>query len=551
LVEILTGYVTLGDGEFVQDSETTAHGTGSFGFVAGLFALLNDQLQDFGGFADPTLDKADFIVLPHLTVNDDADADGFTNLEEYEYYVPNTCPGGSPPKRASDVCYRIAALNPTIFPGDPDVVEPGPIVVNFCQAFYQLVTNSLLENVDPEFAQFIALLEPNRADINGSFYVDTSGPTLVAQLAGNGILDAANEFGLIQRVLNTPDFNNGVLNHEEMLAAWNANLAQLDRDIGALAPLVANLIPGLREIFVAALTLGDGDFTIYSQPTEENPDAPVIVEGNGSYGFVAAIFALLDYFVKQQFGTGFANPNIQKADYVSFPALLKFGDADGDGYSNWDEYQYFTKSNCPVTLPQKLVSTVRYKRAALEPDIYPGNVPEGEGTPEGQAEGSPEGQSEGQTEGSAEGTNEGAPEGVTEGQGEGNAEGTVEGAVEGSTEGTTEAATEGVPEGEGTFECVPHSADTNGDFQISVSELLRVIQFYNSGSYHCSAGTEDGYGPGFGQTGICPRHASDYLEPAWKIDLSELLRLIQLYNTPSRAYVCQPGTEDNYAPAPR
>jgi hypothetical protein len=44
--------------------------------------------------------------------------------------------------------------------------------------------------------------------------------------------------------------------------------------------------------------------------------------------------------------------------------------------------------------------------------------------------------------------------------------------------------------------CAPHASDYNPqDWRINLSELLRVIQFFNSGGYHyCpTEGTEDGY----------------------------------------------------------
>ncbi|MBP8129913.1 MAG: hypothetical protein KA184_10085 [Candidatus Hydrogenedentes bacterium] len=55
---------------------------------------------------------------------------------------------------------------------------------------------------------------------------------------------------------------------------------------------------------------------------------------------------------------------------------------------------------------------------------------------------------------------------------------------------------EGEGEGEGGPPTGPHSADRDGDWRIAMSELLRVIQFYNAHGYHCDATTEDGYAPG-------------------------------------------------------
>ena len=94
-----------------------------------------------------------------------------------------------------------------------------------------------------------------------------------------------------------------------------------------------------------------------------------------------------------------------------------------------------------------------------------------------------------------------------------------------------------------------HSADTNGDSQIGLTELLRVIQFYNSGGLHCQAGTEDGYAPAPGPQD-CNAHNADYQPHDWKIGLTELLRIIQFYNI--GAYNFCPGetTEDGFCAGP-
>lgn len=129
-------------------------------------------------------------------------------------------------------------------------------------------------------------------------------------------------------------------------------------------------------------------------------------------------------------------------------------------------------------------------------------------------------------------------------------EGSVEG--EGSPEGVIEG--EGIPEGEGTLEGIVegegeaprvHSADQDGDGKISLSELLRVIQFFNFGEYHCDPQGEDGYNPGPGPRD-CPHHASDYNPPDWNISISELLRLIQFFNI-GGYYPCE-GSEDGFCP---
>jgi len=100
---------------------------------------------------------------------------------------------------------------------------------------------------------------------------------------------------------------------------------------------------------------------------------------------------------------------------------------------------------------------------------------------------------------------------------------------------------------------VAHSSDVDGNNRVDLSELLRVIQFYNAGGYVCDAGTEDGYAPlgaagegeGEGGNQSCEPHSTDYDPADFAITLSELLRNIQLFN--ARAYAdCGELGEDGF-----
>jgi len=176
-----------------------------------------------------------------------------------------------------------------------------------------------------------------------------------------------------------------------------------------------------------------------------------------------------------------------------------------------------------------------------------------EGTMEGGVEGTQEGTVEGTPEGSIEGGVEGISEGTPEGSVEGSPEGSVDGSTEGTTEGLAEGTTEGISEGEGEPVRPCHSADHGGlgidcsgaDFDISLSELLRVVQFFNLGRYGCQDGepTEDGYVAGGAASG-CDPHDSDYVIQDWSINLSELLRLVQFFNLDGY-YRCLDG-EDGF-----
>jgi hypothetical protein len=122
--------------------------------------------------------------------------------------------------------------------------------------------------------------------------------------------------------------------------------------------------------------------------------------------------------------------------------------------------------------------------------------------------------------------------------GEGEGEGIVEG--EGAIEGNEDCN----PADPGT----PHSADYEQDFVIALSELLRLIQFFNTGFISCDNASEDGFSASFGDTSCAP-HSSDYgVNQDWAIDLSELLRGIQFYNAESYYECPDDGTEDGYCP---
>ena len=165
-----------------------------------------------------------------------------------------------------------------------------------------------------------------------------------------------------------------------------------------------------------------------------------------------------------------------------------------------------------------------------EGEVSEGEVTEGEGeVTEGEGEAT-EGEGE-VTEGEGEVT-EGEGE-VTEGEGEvTEGEGEVsegEGEVSEGEGEVTEGEGE-VTEGEGEGGEETHSADQDGNFVINLSELLRVIQFFNSARLGCSTAGEDGYAPGSLDVD-CIAHSADYAPQDWKIELGELLRMIQLFNS--------------------
>ncbi|HNT88966.1 MAG TPA: hypothetical protein PKL84_13970, partial [Candidatus Hydrogenedentes bacterium] len=92
-----------------------------------------------------------------------------------------------------------------------------------------------------------------------------------------------------------------------------------------------------------------------------------------------------------------------------------------------------------------------------------------------------------------------------------------------------------------------------GDNRIDLVEVLRIIQFYNAGGLYCARpphATEDGYVAGPGLDTACTPHSADYEPPGgdWSISLSELLRVVQLYQASGYEYCPDAGTDDGFCP---
>jgi hypothetical protein len=126
-----------------------------------------------------------------------------------------------------------------------------------------------------------------------------------------------------------------------------------------------------------------------------------------------------------------------------------------------------------------------------------------------------------------------------------------EGEGEAITEGEGEAASqegEGEASADGEGESAQHSADWNGTPGVfDLTEMLRLIQLYNADGFCCGEGeSEDGYTPGACALQACSRHSADYAEPAWVLTLSELLRAVQLFNLGRFASCPEGESEDGF-----
>jgi hypothetical protein len=241
--------------------------------------------------------------------------------------------------------------------GEPE--EP----LDFCTILYGVSNNPLLAAVGAQYRSLIALLSPDTADLNGPYTVDlTNSANYIVTVPGNQMLDGANELGLMAHILLDPDFDNGVLTHAGVEAAWQHNYDQLlNGNVGpTLAPSLVPMVPGLVEMLTGYATLGDGELASVAYRK---------VSGTGSFGFVAGLFSLLNDALVENIGSGFARPVLVKGDFMLLSALAADGDADGDGFTNRQEYLYFTPRGC--VLPGKSSPSVDYVVAALNPGVCP------------------------------------------------------------------------------------------------------------------------------------------------------------------------------------
>jgi len=162
IVEILAAHITIGDGMLSVDNSDpmgpvyTANG--SWGIAAGIVLVLCPLLEDppfSATCVNPNLNQGDYMIIPELQPNGDADGDGAANCIEALAYKFNSCGSGSAPEQsttyncaaaASGTKYLDAVLNPAITPavgsdaffvvGDPHFVEEGGCITMSLESVY-------------------------------------------------------------------------------------------------------------------------------------------------------------------------------------------------------------------------------------------------------------------------------------------------------------------------------------------------------------------------------------------------------------------------------
>jgi hypothetical protein len=196
-------------------------------------------------------------------------------------------------------------------------------------------------------------LDPALCDINGGF--DISVQPIV--LFGNGILDS-DEFALVAAILGDASFDcssTGGTTHKQVHDAWNRNFAQAWKDLGGTGTpgspspdnsTIMRVIPDVEYFFTGATIIGDQDTMAFPLLLVN------VIKGNDT---VSSILG----------GATMSVPNTD--NYTLLYSYLGWcGDADGDGCSNYNEYQW-AKSQGGTNTEIR----ARYIAAALNPAVHP------------------------------------------------------------------------------------------------------------------------------------------------------------------------------------
>lgn len=178
-----------------------------------------------------------------------------------------------------------------------------------------------------------ASFRPETCDANGG-----SIQIVPPSISGNGMLDSY-EFALMSWCLedDTLDLSaSGGVTHTMVESAWQANYARMLSDLGGADGRLAMTIPGLDTLLAGFMTLGD----------------------QGSSMIPVLLIAAVGSVIELPAGVTIPSPG----NYTPLGQYLSgSGDADGDGYTNRQEYDFF------VPLGGKDM----YLAAALDPGMIP------------------------------------------------------------------------------------------------------------------------------------------------------------------------------------
>ncbi len=200
-----------------------------------------------------------------------------------------------------------------------DMLRPGDNDFNASLSYLDIASR-------PYFADYVPGLSfsPDRFDANGGFFTDGGSLQAPYQIPGNGMLESY-ELALITHMLNHPGLDlssRGGPKAQDVIAAWNSNILQMQDTLGGIGSIGDILLPGLDTLLAGYLTL------------DNDPNNPALHDSS-----FLAVTLLTMLNAVDNFPVNVKTPDPTK--FVGFPNAFTAGaDPDGDGWTNEQEYAY-------------------------------------------------------------------------------------------------------------------------------------------------------------------------------------------------------------------
>ena len=263
-------------------------------------------------------------------------------------YGPMTTPYGAPTTATVAGSIPIYSLLPTL--DNPVTSWPVAGAYDFCAAFDTTSCSlSPLEDLLGSYYWPYSAMFLCSTDINGPVDSNSTG---LAALTGNGIPDGEFELGLLAAVLNgtyalDPAKTGGITN-EQVLTAFKANYDYF-RVLVTTGLANVPMKMDVRALFSALC----GPYL--------HTGLTMVYAGYATEGDTQTLAALNELLVRMEVSNVQLPPGGVGAYTTGFASILgPDGDADGDGYSNRQEYDYFKSQGAAMTIA-----------AQLNPDIAP------------------------------------------------------------------------------------------------------------------------------------------------------------------------------------
>lgn len=248
-----------------------------------------------------------------------------------------------------------ADLNPLGGPGTGPHVGNGDFFVNGVMSFedplrpakedFYGAMQFLDANADPYYVLLAKegitdmTFAPEDCDLNGGHV--TLDPISISK---NNMLDSL-ELALITECYDNPSVDlraTGGIWHDRVVEAYDHNFAQMVNDLGGEDGVINTVLYGIPQLLGGYMTLGD-----------DNSLALPLLAGFAGQALVGSDWPIVIHY-------------IVPANYILLPEFFgPDGDADGDGWTNRQEYGYFASSG------DYAADRAAYVAAALNPAVYP------------------------------------------------------------------------------------------------------------------------------------------------------------------------------------